>query len=285
MKRLGFDSFRGRLDVSAHPFTTTLGSDDVRITTRYLKQQPQSGIFATIHESGHAFYEMGFPDELRGSCLAEGASMGIHESQSRLWENVIGRSLSFWEAMFPVLGSCFTSALSGITARQFYRAINLVEPSLIRIEADEVSYSLHIIIRFLLERELFSGSLNPADLPDTWRKKMKEFLGVEPETDSQGVLQDVHWSMGAFGYFPSYALGNLYGLQFWEKIKADLVAPDEMIAKGDFAPMRSWLRDNIYVWGCRLAPGELLKTVTGRTLSPEPFLNYIESKYAGVYGF
>ena len=285
MARLGFDNRRGRLDVSAHPFTTTLGSDDVRITTRYLPRQLQSGIFSTIHESGHAFYEMDFPGELRGSCLADGASMGIHESQSRLWENVIGRSLPFWEAMFPVLRSHFPGVFPGVTAHDFYRAINLVEPSLIRIEADELSYSLHIILRFDLERELFSGTLDPAELPNAWREKMKELLGVEPESDAQGVLQDVHWSMGAFGYFPSYALGNLYGLQFWGKLKADLPNSEGLIAEGNFAPIRSWLRDTVYIWGRRLDPQELLAAVTGKSLSPEPFLDYIESKYAGIYGF
>ncbi|MCL2318508.1 MAG: carboxypeptidase M32, partial [Treponema sp.] len=276
---------RGRVDISAHPFTTTLGSDDIRITTRYLSRQVQSGIFSTIHESGHAFYEMDFPPEIRGSCLADGASMGIHESQSRFWENVIGRSRSFWEAMFPVLKTHFPGALSLVTVDEFYRAINLVEPSLIRIEADEVSYSLHIILRFDLEQALFSGALDPAELPGAWRKKMKELLGLEPETDAQGVLQDVHWSMGSFGYFPSYALGNLYGLQFWEKLKADIPDAEELITRGNFAPIRRWLKDTIYVWGRRLEPSVLLKAVTGNVLSAEPFLNYIESKYSGIYGF
>ena len=284
LKRLGFDSQRGRLDVSAHPFTTILGSDDVRITTRYLPRQVLSGIFATIHEAGHAFYEMDLPAEIRGSCLADGASMGIHESQSRLWENVIGRSKPFWEGMLPVLRSYFPAALFQATTDDFYPAINLVEPSFIRVEADEVSYSLHVILRFELERELLSGSLNPAELPDVWRSKMKELLGVEPETDSQGVLQDVHWSMGAFGYFPSYALGNLYGLEFWQKLKSDLPGTETLIAEGNFTPIRDWLRDTIYVWGRRLEPPLLLKTVTGKALSSEPFLAYIESKYAGIYG-
>jgi len=285
MKRLGFETSRGRLDVSAHPFTTSLGSDDVRITTRYLPRQIQSGIFSTIHELGHAFYELDFPSELRGSCLAEGASMGIHESQSRLWENVIGRSYPFWEAMFPHLRSCFPGVLSLVQADAFYRAINLVEPSLIRIEADEVTYSLHIILRFDLERALFSGALDPADLPAAWREKMLELLGVAPDLDSQGLLQDVHWSIGAFGYFPSYALGNIYGLQFWEKLKSDIPNVEELIAKTKFSPVREWLRENIYIWGRRLDPQDLLKAVTGKALSAEPFLGYIESKYSGVYGF
>jgi len=285
LKSLNFDTNRGRLDVSAHPFTTTLGSDDIRITTRYLKRQVQSGIFSTIHEAGHAFYEMGFPGELRPSSLADGASMGIHESQSRLWENVIGRSRAFWEAMYPVLRSYFPGPLSSFTAEDFYRAINLVEPSLIRIEADEVTYSLHIIVRFEIERELFHGMLDPAKLPDFWREKMKELLGIQPETDAQGVLQDVHWSMGSFGYFPSYALGNLYGLQFWEKLRSEIPDVELLIAQGNFAAIRDWLKETIYVWGCRKEPSELLKIVTGKSLSAEPFLDYVESKYSRIYGF
>jgi carboxypeptidase Taq len=211
--------------------------------------------------------------------------MAVHESQSRLWENVIGRSLVFWEAMFPVLRTYFPGALSLVGLEDFYRAINLVEPSLIRVEADEVSYSLHVILRFDLERELFNGTLSPADLPEAWNKKMKEYLGIEPESDSTGMLQDVHWSMGAFGYFPSYALGNLYGLQFWEKLKSDLPRAEALIAEGNFAPIRSWLREKIYFFGRRPEPQNLLKSVTGKDLSAEPFLAYIESKYSGLYGF
>ena len=284
LSRLGFDMQRGRLDVSAHPFTTILGSDDVRITARYLPRQVQAGIFAAIHEAGHAFYEMDLPGDLRGTCLADGASMGIHESQSRLWENIIGRSRPFWEGMLPVLRSYFPAPLYQVALDDFYRAINLVEPSLIRVEADEVSYSLHVILRFDLERDLIAGRLDPAKLPAAWREKMKELLGIEPETDTEGVLQDVHWSMGAFGYFPSYALGNLYGLEFWQKLKADIPNADDLIAQGNFAPIRGWLRDAIYVWGRRLPPPALLEAVTGRQLSSEPFLAYIESKYASLYG-
>ncbi|MDR1566998.1 MAG: carboxypeptidase M32 [Treponema sp.] len=284
MKRLGFDTRRGRLDVSAHPFTTTLGADDVRITTRYLRDNPLSAIFSTIHECGHAFYELAFPAGLRGSCLADGASMGIHESQSRLWENVIGRSRPFWEGFFPLLRSYFPEQFKSVGIDSFYQAVNQARPSLIRVEADEVSYSLHIILRFELEKALFSGSLEPADLPGFWRRRMKEILGVEPETDAEGVLQDVHWSMGSFGYFPSYALGNLYGLQFFRTLKADLPHFEEDAARGDFSALHSWLADTIYVWGRRLDPPDLLKKVTGQSLSAGPFLQYIEEKYADVYG-
>jgi carboxypeptidase Taq len=284
MERLGFDLGRGRLDRSAHPFTTSLGAHDVRITTRYFKDNLLSTIFSVIHESGHAFYEMGFPPELRGTSLADGASMAFHESQSRLWENVIGRSRPFWEGLFPVLRSHFPAQLGGVGQEQFYRAVNRVRPSLIRVDADEVSYSLHIILRFDLEERLFAGTLRPGDLPEAWRQGMKDYLGLEPPSDAEGVLQDIHWSMGAFGYFPSYALGNLYGLQLRERLLADLPGLSGAVAQGNFAPLHGWLRERIYAWGCRLEPAVLLKTVTGEKLSAEPFLHYIEEKYAALYG-
>ena len=284
MKKLGFDFSRGRIDTSAHPFSTSLGADDIRITTRYESRNLLSAIFSAIHECGHAFYEMSFPPEIRGSSLADGASMGIHESQSRFWENVIGRSQPFWEAMFPALCEVFPDKLRGISAGTFYRAINEVKPSLIRVDADEVSYSLHVILRFELEKKLFSGELDPADLPSRWRQLMKNLLGVEPETDADGVLQDIHWSGGSFGYFPSYALGNIYGLQFCEKIKADLGADfSEGAEKDRFAALHAWLNENIYKWGCRLDPCDLLKKVTGANLDAAPFLNYIEEKYSHTY--
>ena len=284
MKHIGFDTARGRIDISAHPFCTSIGSNDIRMTTRYFPNLLSSSIFATIHESGHGIYEMGFPEELQGTVLAGGASMGIHESQSRLWENVIGRSRPFWQNQFPLIQSQFPDKLSKINFDEFYRAINLVEPSLIRVEADEVSYSLHIILRFELEKALFSGTIDPVKLPEVWREKMKEYLGIEPETDSLGVLQDIHWSMGAFGYFPSYALGNLYGLLFWEKLNSEIPSLENEISGGNFSSIHSWLKDKIYVWGQRQYPGDLLKTVTGNTLSVEPFLNYVESKYSALYG-
>jgi carboxypeptidase Taq len=284
MDKLGFDRDRGRLDTSAHPFTTSLGAHDVRITTRYFEDNLLSTIFSVIHESGHAFYEMGFPPEIRDTCLADGASMALHESQSRFWENVIGRSRPFWEYFFPLLRSRFPAQLGGAGADQFYRAVNQVRPSLIRVDADEVSYSLHIILRFDLEERLFAGTLRPEDLPAAWNAGMKEYLGLEPPDDAGGVLQDVHWSMGSFGYFPSYALGNLYGLQIRRKLLADLPDLDGSVAAGRFAPIHEWFRDRIHRWGCRLEPAELLKTVTGQSLSSAPFLDYIEAKYAALYG-
>jgi carboxypeptidase Taq len=209
--------------------------------------------------------------------------MGIHESQSRLWENVICRSLPFWRGRFPALRAAFPTQLAAIDADAFYRAINGVRPSLIRVDADEVTYSLHVILRFELERRLFSGSLDVEALPDAWRALMVELLGVEPKTDAEGVLQDVHWSMGAFGYFPSYALGNLYGLQFWSALRSDLPNVDEAIEAGRFSLILAWLRDKIHSMGRRLDPVDLLAAATGKALDSGPFIDYLESKYGALY--
>jgi carboxypeptidase Taq len=283
MPGLGFDMRRGRLDTSVHPFTTTLGFNDVRITTRYVRNNPLSGIFSVIHESGHAFYELGLDPALRSSCLAEGVSMGIHESQSRLWENIIGRSRAFWEGWFPLLRAKFPNQLGPVEGEDFYRALNKVCPSLIRVDADELSYSLHIIVRFELEKRLFSGDLGVRDLPAAWNRAMKDYLGLEPKTDAEGVLQDVHWSMGAFGYFPSYALGNLYSLVFWKKLKADLPNVESALARREYDDIHTWLGEKIHRWGRRRSPGELLKLI-GAELSSGPFLDYIEEKYKELYG-
>jgi carboxypeptidase Taq len=283
MVDLGYDLRRGRLDRTAHPFTTTLGADDVRITTRYFADNPLSSVFSTVHETGHALYEQGFPVELRGSVLADGASMGIHESQSRLWENVVGRSEAFWAGRYPAFCALFPDQLAGVDLGRFYRAVNAVRPSLIRVDADEVTYSLHVILRFELERRLFAGELAVADLPAAWRDGMRRWLGVAPTNDADGVLQDIHWSMGAFGYFPSYALGNLYGLQFWRALKHDLGDVDALLAAGRFAPILDWLRSKIHVLGRRLDPPDLLRRVTGEALSADAFMEYLETKYAAVY--
>jgi carboxypeptidase Taq len=281
---LGFDPRRGRLDESAHPFTTTLGSNDVRITTRYARNDPMSGIFSVIHESGHAFYELAVDPALRATCLAEGVSMGIHESQSRLWENVIGRSRAFWEGWFPALKSRFPGQLAGVELPAFYRAVNAAGPSLIRTEADEVSYSLHIILRFELERRLISGGLSVEDAPAAWNAAVGELFGLEVPDDASGILQDVHWSMGAFGYFPSYALGNLYALQFWNKCRADLRI-EELLVRREYADIHKWLKEKIHAFGRRLDPAELLERAAGEKLSAIPFLEYLETKYAELYGF
>jgi carboxypeptidase Taq len=285
MAGLGFDSRRGRLDESAHPFTTSLGFNDVRITTRYARGDPMSGIFSLIHEMGHAFYELALDPALKGGCLAEGVSMGIHESQSRLWENVIGRSRAFWEGWFPALKARFPGPLAGIELPGFYRAVNAAGPSLIRTEADEVSYSLHIILRFEMERRLISGALSVEDAPAAWNAAFAELFGIEVPDDASGILQDVHWSMGAFGYFPSYALGNLYALQFWKKCRADIPHIDELLIRREYAEIHTWLKEKIHVFGRRLDPAELLERAAGEKLSAIPFLEYLETKYAELYGF
>ena len=281
---LGFDSTRGRLDLSAHPFTATLGFNDVRITTRYAPSDPLSGLFSVIHEAGHAFYEMGIETALRSSCLAEGTSMGIHESQSRLWENVIGRSRAFWKPWFPRFREYFSKELGKTDFDDFYRAVNTVAPGPIRVEADEVSYSLHIILRFELEEKLFSGKLSVNELPSAWNAAMKDYLGVECADDAEGVLQDVHWSMGSFGYFPSYALGNLYGLQFWETLNKDIPEAAAELERKEYGTIHSWLKEKIHRKGRSVEPAALIKEVTGGSLSSDGFFRYLEKKYTELYG-
>ena len=283
LSALGFDSSRGRLDVSTHPFTTTLGFDDVRITTRYNPDLFQTAIFGTIHEAGHALYEMGFEEPLRGSLLAEGTSLGIHESQSRFWENVVGRSRGFWSRYFPRLKELFPGALDSVDQDDFFRGINKVAPSLIRVEADEVTYGLHIILRFRLEIELITRRLEVSDLPGAWNQLSQELLGITPERDAEGVLQDIHWSMGAFGYFPTYALGNLYAAQFSKAMRTDLPSFDGLVEAGNFQPILQWLRSNIHRHGSAKLPSELLRDIAGSALGPGAFSDYLEAKYRDVY--
>lgn len=281
---MGFDADRGRLDVSAHPFTETLGFDDVRITARYDEHFLKMGMSSIIHEAGHALYEMGFPQEVRGSLLATGTSLGIHESQSRLWENIIGKSLSFWRYYFPILSRMFPAQLDDVSVERFYRAVNKVEPSLIRIEADEVTYGLHIVLRFELETSILQGDITVADAPAAWNDRMKELIGVRPERDADGILQDIHWSSGLIGYFPTYALGNLYGAQFVAKMREDLPGIDEEIEKGNLRSVLDWLRTRIHVHGAALTAEELCRRVTGKPLDPSYFLSYLAEKYSSIYG-
>jgi carboxypeptidase Taq len=281
---LGYEFNRGRLDVSAHPFTTTLGPNDVRITTRYQEDLFASAVFSTIHEAGHALYELGVDPKYGDTLLATGTSLGIHESQSRLWENMIGRSREFWSYWFPRVSELFPEQLAGVEKEQFYRAINRVEPSLIRIEADEVTYSLHVILRFQLEVKLMTGELEVEDLPEAWNASMEDLLGVTPPSDAKGVLQDVHWSMGAIGYFPTYALGNLYGAQILDTLLSQLPDAYEKVAAGDLRPVLNWLRENIHRHGAARTPKELITEVTGKELDPEYFVRYLGSKYGEIYG-
>ncbi|RPJ09747.1 MAG: carboxypeptidase M32 [Spirochaetaceae bacterium] len=280
---MNFDLDRGRMDVSAHPFTTTLGGDDIRLTTRYNEHFFPSAIFGTIHEAGHGLYEQGMARELRGTILANGASLGIHESQSRFWENLIGRSRGFWKACYAEFARLFPKALLDIPLERFYRAINSVSPSLIRVEADEVTYNLHIILRFTLERRLLDGSLAVQDLPEAWNRESANLLGIKPPTDREGVLQDVHWSMGAIGYFPTYSLGNLYSAQFFDTMKKALPGIEYNIANGKLKPVREWLLENIHRHGSMYSADQLVKRVTGKPLDPSYFLTYIQKKYGEIY--
>jgi len=286
MNVLHYEKDRGRLDVSAHPFTTTLGSSDIRITTRYIEDYFPSSLFSTLHESGHALYEMGIDPNpaFRGTKLAEPICMSIHESQSRLWENIIGRSRMFWERNFSALSALLGEPNEDLDLESFLRSINRVNPSFIRTESDEVTYGLHIIARFELESALFEGKLSVEDVPDAWKAKYKDLLGIEPPDDRRGCLQDVHWSMGAFGYFPSYALGNLYGAQFWGTLKRDVPDIETRIAEGDTLSVLNWLRSNIHVHGSRYTPGELVEKVTGTPLDAQWFERYLREKYSEIYG-
>jgi carboxypeptidase Taq len=283
LKDMGYDFDAGRLDESVHPFATGLSPGDVRITTRYLPHDITSALFGTIHEGGHALYEQNIQAELAGTTLCTGTSMGIHESQSRLWENMIGRSLGFWQRYFPDLQAHFPGQLDGVTAEQFYRGINVVEPSLIRIEADELTYNLHIMIRYEIEKMLFNENLNPRDLPEVWNNKYKEALGITPPNDAEGVLQDVHWSGGAFGYFPSYSLGNMYGAQMMDVARRKLPELDRQVAAGQLFPLKEWLTEQVYQYGKLLKPAEIIERISGKPLQSSYLCDYLENKYREIY--
>ena len=285
LAKMGYDFSRGRLDLSAHPFTTSFHPTDVRVTTRVFEKDLQSCLFSCIHEGGHGLYEQGLPPEHHGTPLGEALSLGIHESQSRLWENSVGRSRAFWEYFFPLLKDQFPNQLSGINVDTFYAAINTVKPSLIRVEADEVTYNLHIMVRFEIELDVIEKRVGVEDLPDLWRTKMKEYLGVVPERDADGVLQDVHWSFGAFGYFPTYTLGNLYAAMLFNKAGEDLPTLQTDIAQGNLIPLKEWLNHHIHRHGRQFTSKELIQRATGHTLSAEPFLQSLRDKMQEVYGF
>jgi len=282
--RFGFDWNRGRQDKSIHPFTTSFGIDDVRITTRFDPERAASALFSTMHEGGHAMYEQGFPESLRRYPIANGASMAVHESQSRLWENIVGRSLSFWKFFYPKFVASFPDQLKGISLETFYKGINKVEPSFIRVEADEATYNMHIMLRLELEIALMEGSLAVKDLPEAWNTRSKEYLGIVPENNRLGVLQDVHWSSGLFGYFPTYALGNLISAQLWEKINQDIPTMEAQIEKGKFDELLAWLRQNIHRHGAKFEPQVLVKRVTGTGIDPAPYMRYLTKKYTEIYG-
>ena len=281
--RFGYDWNRGRQDKSVHPFTTSFGIDDVRITTRFDPERAASALFSTMHEGGHAMYEQGVSASLRRTPLTTGASMAVHESQSRMWENLVGRSKAFWKFFYPRLVAIFPQQLKNVSLETFYRGINKVESSLIRVEADEATYNLHVMLRLELEIALLEGTVNVKDLPQAWNARMKEYLGVVPTTDTLGVLQDVHWSGGMLGYFPTYALGNLVSVQLWEKINQDIPDLDDQIEHGKFDALLGWLRKNIHQHGAKFEPQVLVKKVTGSTITPEPYMRYLTKKYTEIY--
>jgi len=280
---VGYDFRRGRLDETIHPFAESIGMDDVRITTRYDAGNLATALFGALHEVGHALYEQGLGKALARTPLAHGAGLGVHESQSRLWENLVGRSLPFWQGAFPTLQAAFPAQLGDVTADEFYRAVNVARPSLVRIEADEVSYNLHILVRFELETALLDGDLEVAELPHAWNELYRTYLGVEPTSDLTGCLQDIHWSVGLFGYFPTYALGNLMSVQFYEAAEDELGGLDEAMREGGFAPLLGWLRRNVHEHGSRYTPAELLQRATGSALDPAPYLAYLRRKFGTLY--
>jgi len=280
---LGYDFSRGRLDLSTHPFSTAFSIGDVRLTTRVAADFFPTSFFGTVHEAGHGMYEQGIDAALDRTPLAEGTSLGMHESQSRLWENHVGRSHAFWSHYYPALQQHFPDALGAVDRTDFYRAINKVEPSFIRVEADEVTYPLHVMLRFELERALLNERLAVADLPDAWNAGMEDYLGCCPPSDRQGVLQDIHWALGAIGYFPTYALGTLMAAQLFQQIERDLPEITAHIASGNFVPLLKWLRTHIHRWGRRRTAQALLRGATGTELDPAPFLRYIHTKYGALY--
>jgi carboxypeptidase Taq len=284
LQRIGYDFLRGRLDESAHPFTTRLGSSDVRLTTRFNEHNLATGIFGTIHECGHGLYELGLDPVLRGTLLADGASLGIHESQSRTWENLIGRSRPFWRHFYPSLEALFPADLAGVGPEGFYRGINAVRPSLIRVEADEVTYNLHIILRFELEKAVIKGELDVGDLVEAWNARSQDLLGIVPPDDAQGVLQDIHWSGGAFGYFPTYALGNLYAAQFFAALRRDIPELDALLAAGSFGEILDWQRRSIHRHGRLMPASRLCRRISGEPLSAAHLLSYLQDKFGEIYG-
>ncbi|MBI5354409.1 MAG: carboxypeptidase M32 [Chloroflexi bacterium] len=281
--KFGYDFGRGRQDKAAHPFETSFSVNDVRITNRFEPDSPLSTLFSGMHESGHAMYEQGINPAYDRTPLAHGVSSAVHESQSRLWENIVGRSLPFWEHFLPELKKTFPSQLDGVSAKAFYKAINKVEPSLIRVNADEATYNLHIMLRLELEIGMLEGKVAIKDLPEIWNAKMQEYVGITPPNDAQGVLQDIHWSSGLFGYFPTYALGNLVSAQLWEKINKDIRDLDEQIRKGKFDALLGWLREKVHVHGHKFDPQDLIQKVTGSKINSAAYVRYLTKKYSEIY--
>jgi len=284
VKRLGYDMERGRQDLSTHPFSTAFGPGDVRITTRVSRDFFNECLFGSIHESGHAMYNQGMGANIDRTPLWGGASPGVHESQSRLWENLVGRSLPFWRHFFPSLRATFPEPLRDVDDEGFFRAVNRSRPSFIRVEADEVTYNLHVLLRFELENEMLEGRLKVNDLPEAWDARFKSYLGLDVPNDREGCLQDIHWSTVSFGIFPGYTIGNLVGAQLMEKARKDVPDLDGQIERGQFSTLLAWLRRNVHQHGRKFTPNELLERATGRPLTAAPWIAYVRQKFGVLYG-
>lgn len=282
-KAFGYDFSRGRLDIAPHPFATNFSRDDVRMTTRYDRHYLPMALFGTLHETGHALYEQGTGAELSRTPLARGAWSTVHESQSRMWENLVGRSRAFWTHWFPKLQMIFPQQLEGVDAETFYELVNRVRPSLIRVEADEITYNLHIMLRFEIELGMIEGTIKASELPEVWNAKMHEYLGVMPPNDAQGVMQDVHWSEGLIGYFPTYSLGNILSVQLLETARESLGDLEGQWARGNYAPLLGWLRENVHRYGKRELPPRLIERVTGSGLTAKPYVAYLTRKFGELY--
>jgi carboxypeptidase Taq len=284
IKKFGFDFKKGRQDKSVHPFTQGLNVGDVRITTRIDPKYIGTALFGSMHETGHAMYEMGYSPSFARTPLSNGASYAIHESQSRMWENLVGRSLPFWKYFYPKFQAKFPSQVGNVDLNTFYKGINRVSPSLIRVEADEATYNLHIMLRLEIEIELMEGKLQVKDLPEAWNTKVKDYLGLTPPSDDKGVLQDVHWSSGYIGYFPTYALGNLISVQLWEKITTEIPDLERQVETGQFSSLLEWLRSHVHVHGAKFEPQELCRKITGSPIDPNPYIRYLQRKFSEIYG-
>ncbi|MGB8644688.1 MAG: carboxypeptidase M32 [Anaerolineae bacterium] len=283
LRSIGFDFERGRQDKSAHPFTTEFSNHDVRVTTRVYPQFFSPAFFGSLHEGGHALYEQGSPDKFERTLMAGGASLGVHESQSRMWENLVGRSRPFWQFFFAQARDLFPDALGAVSLETFYRAVNRVEPSFIRVEADEVTYNLHIMLRFQLENALVEGKLKVQDVPEAWNAAMQDFLGVTPPDVAQGALQDIHWSGGMIGYFPTYSLGNFFAAQLFDQALKEMPDLYTRFEHGDFQPLLSWLREKVHQHGRKFTLDELAVRITGDKLQTRSYIAYLKKKYTQIY--
>ncbi|HEY5318593.1 MAG TPA: carboxypeptidase M32 [Solirubrobacteraceae bacterium] len=282
--RMGFDPASWRLDDTVHPFATSLGSSDVRITTRWDETFLPMGLYSAMHECGHGLYEAGIDPTLRRTPLGSGEALGLHESQSRMWENMVGRGRPFADYLAPRISELFGGSLSGLEPEAFYRAVNRVHPTFIRVEADEATYGLHIILRFELEQDMIDGRIAVEDLPEVWNERFLSYFGLEVPDDARGVLQDVHWAAGLIGYFPTYALGNLVAGQLWDRVRVDLPDLDAQVSTGELIALREWLREHVHRHGSKWGAGEVLERVTGAPIAVAPFMAYLRGKLAGVYG-